>query len=155
MASMFLKLAVFAGFCHAQFKPTLQTIEDIADANIAEAKDFLAASRNAPSISSMERAIAGASTAEQSALGVNQGNAGGLSSATAFLARRQFPSDGVVRPLVQRSAGPGVEFGSVGEFERKTQAPLVWLRLHATKMGAPTRLGSYEEFARQGVAQLN
>ena len=155
MASLLLKLAVFAGVCHAQFKPTLQTIEDIAEANIAEAKDFLAASRNAPSISSMERAIASASTAEQSALGVHQGNAGTVSRDSAFLARRQSPVSGIVRPIVQRSAGPGVEFGSVGEFERKTQAPLVWLRLHATKMGAPTRLGSYEEFARQGATQLN
>ena len=102
--------ALFVGVCQAQFKPTLQTIEDIADGNLAEAREYLAASKQVP-------------------------------AAGSFLARRSL-----LRPLVQRAGSSGFEYGNVGEFERKTQAPMVWMRLHPSGLGAAGRAQSYAEY---------
>jgi CPW-WPC domain-containing protein len=125
-------LASCAGVANAQFAPNMGTLDAVADNNVEEAQAFANAAGKLPSASSQTAAIDSMNANEQAALTGNSSGcvvdySTGECVKSGFLAKKRGTFDALVRPLIQRTLDTTPD---VGDNERKTQAPLVWIKLH-------------------------
>ena len=115
---IFLFFCALVNVAVAQREPTLADLESVSSAAVQAAQAYLAAARST-GVSASEM------TTTQGCLRdtVSGECVGFLQKSNSFLQKR-----GVLRPLIARVMGD--EETASGEYERKTQAPLVFLHLH-------------------------
>jgi len=137
-------MLVAAGFAcaNAQFTPNLKTVDAIADNNVEEAQAYADAAAALPGSTAQMQAIAGLNNKEQAAL---TGNASGcvMDYSTGECMKSSFLQgafDAAIRPIIQRTLDSTPDPGS---FERRTQAPMIWMKFHK----AHTPSGTGETFA--------
>lgn len=140
-------LLVAAGFAcvNAQFNANLGTIDAIADNNVEEAQAYADAAAQLPGAGAQAQAIAGMNSKEQAGL---TGNASGcvMDYSTGECLKSAFLQgayDAAIRPIIQRTLDATPD---PGQNERRTQAPLVWMKFH--KMHSAGTGETFSDFAK-------
>lgn len=138
-----------------QREPEMADLQAVADNAKLIADSYLAAAKASPSAAQMLQRV-GSLNANESA-GITGGSTGcvrdyskpGAPCATSFLAARsgQSPIAALLRPFISRTTANN-SGADVGMFDRKTQAPMVWLKLNSQELHTPAGAKAFADFAR-------
>ena len=151
-----------ASVVQAQRTPEIGDMQTVADNSQLIANEYLKAARASTTASGLLSKIESlnhneeqglhSATASSVAGCVRDYSTGECVKSQSFLAKRQSPAAAIIRPFVSRELGQNFANASVN-FERKTQAPLVWLRLNTNKLNLPSS-GSFADWANARIAEL-
>ena len=166
MKILFALAAAVAGasVVQAQRTPEIGDMQTVADNSQLIANEYLKAARASTTASGLLSKIESLNHNEEQGLHsayaspasgcVRDYSTGECVKSQSFLAKRQSPAAAIIRPFMSRELGQNlVGMNASPDFDRKTQAPLVWLRLNTNKLSLPSS-GSFADWANARIAEL-